>query len=64
MSFREVRKKRNLTQKEVAETLGTSRVTVARWECGINNPKLNTVRKLARLYDCTADELIEQEKSN
>ena len=65
MSFREARKKRNLTQKEVAEKLGTSRVTVARWECGINNPKLNTIRKLAKLYDCTTDELInKKEESN
>ena len=60
MSFKEARIKRNLTQKEVAETLGTSRVTVARWECGVNNPRLDTVRELAKLYDCTADELISQ----
>ena len=58
MSFKEARRKRNLTQKEVAERLGTSRVTVARWECGFNNPKLATVKKLAKLYDCTTDELI------
>ena len=58
MSFKEARKKRNLTQKEVAQKLGTSRVTVARWECGINNPKINTLKKLAELYGCTADELI------
>ncbi len=58
MSFREARKKRNLTQKQVAQRLGTSRVTVARWECGVNNPKLNTIRELAKLYQCTADELI------
>ena len=60
MSFREARRKRKLTQKEVAEKLGTSRVTVARWECGFNNPKLSTVRELAKLYNCTADELINQ----
>ena len=60
MSFKEARIKRNLTQKEVAETLGTSRVTVARWECGANNPRLDTVRELAKLYDCTTDELINQ----
>ena len=58
MGFREARKRRNLTQKEVAEKLGTSRVTVARWECGFTNPKLPTIRQLARLYECTTDELI------
>lgn len=60
MSFKEARKKRNLTQREVADILGTSRVTVARWECGVNNPKLKTVRELAKLYNCTTDELINQ----
>lgn len=64
MSFREARKKRHLTQKEVAEKLGTSRVTVARWECGVNNPKLNTIRKLAKLYNCTTDELISTQGEN
>lgn len=58
MSFREARRKRKLTQKQVAQKLGTTRVTVARWECGINNPKLDNIKKLARLYGCTTDELI------
>ena len=58
MNFKEAREQRNFTQREVARKLGTSRVTVARWECGVNNPKLDTVRKLAILYDCTTDELI------
>lgn len=60
MSFKEARIKRMLTQKDVAEILGTSRVTVARWECGVNNPRLDTVRELSRLYNCTTDELINQ----
>ena len=58
MSFREARRKCKLTQREVAQTLGTTRVTVARWECGVSNPKLGTIKKLAKLYQCTADELI------
>ena len=58
MSFRDIRKNCNLTQKEVAKKLGTTRVTVARWECGINNPRLNTIRKLSKLYGCTTDELL------
>jgi transcriptional regulator with XRE-family HTH domain len=60
MSFKEARIKRKLTQKEVAEILGTSRVTVARWEFGVNNPRLDIVRELSRLYNCTTDELINQ----
>lgn len=58
MSFREVRQKCNLTQKEVAEKLGTTRVSVARWEIGIANPRIETIKKLAKLYQCTIDELV------
>ena len=58
MSLKNERKRNKLTQKEVAEKLGTSRVTVSRWECGVINPKLKTIKKLAKLYNCTADELI------
>ena len=58
MGFRDVRKNCNLTQKEVAEKLGTTRVTVARWECGINSPRLKTIKKLSKLYGCSTDELL------
>ena len=58
MSIKEVRAKNKLTQKEVAQEIGTSRVTVSRWEHGIFNPKLSTIKKLAKFFHCTTDELI------
>ncbi len=58
MSLKDARKKNKLTQKEVAQKIGTSRVTVSRWECGVINPKLKNIKKLSKLYNCTADELI------
>ncbi len=58
MSLKDIRKKNKLTQEEVAQKLGTSRVTVSRWECGVINPKITTIKKLSKLYNCTADELI------
>ena len=61
MSLKNARKKNNLTQQEIAEKLGTSRVTVSRWECGTINPKLTTIKKLSKIYNCTTDELINEE---
>ena len=58
MEFKEIRRRRKLTQKEVAEKLGTTRVSVARWEIGIANPRIETIKKLAKLYQCTIDELV------
>ena len=58
MGFKEERLKSGLTQKMVAKTLGTSRVTISRWESGVNEPDLDTIRKLSRLYGCTTDDLL------
>lgn len=58
MGFKEERIKSGFTQSMVAKKLGTSRVTVSRWESGINDPDLDTVRELSRLYGCTTDDLL------
>lgn len=58
MGFKEERLKSGFTQKMVAMMLGTSRVTISRWESGVNEPDLDTIRKLSRLYGCTTDDLL------
>lgn len=58
MGFKEERLKSGLTQKMVAKVLGTSRVTISRWESGVNEPDLDTIRELSRLYGCTTDDLL------
>ena len=58
MGFKEERVRSGLTQNMVAKKLGTSRVTISRWESGINDPDLDTVRELSRLYWCTTDDLL------
>ena len=58
MGFKEERVRSGLTQNMVAKKLGTSRVTISRWESGINDPDLDTVRELSRLYGCTTDDLL------
>ncbi len=41
-----LRKKRNLTQEALAEQLGVSRQTVAKWEAGESAPDLDAAAKL------------------
>lgn len=55
-------KRRNvqLTQEEVAEKLGLDRSSVAKWETGVAMPRAGVLLELARLYDCTVEELIQQ----
>lgn len=53
-----LRKKRNLTQEALAEQLGVSRQTVAKWEAGESAPDLDAAARLSRAFDISLDDLI------
>lgn len=53
------RKKRGLSQEEVAGKLGVSRQTISKWELDETLPDIRQSKKLANLYGMTLDELIE-----
>lgn len=55
------RKKAGLTQAQVAEALGISDAAVNQWEKGKTFPKTEFLPKLAKLLDCTVDELLREE---
>jgi transcriptional regulator with XRE-family HTH domain len=46
--IKEARRRAGLTQKELAERLGTSQSVVARWESNARSPSLETVTKAVR----------------
>ncbi|HIU70230.1 MAG TPA: helix-turn-helix transcriptional regulator [Candidatus Enterosoma merdigallinarum] len=48
-TIKELRKKMLVSQQELGELLGTSRVTVARWETGVYSPSYPMKRKLRDL---------------
>ena len=53
------RKKRGLSQEEVAEKLGVSRQTISKWETNETVPDIYQSKKMARLYNIALDDLIE-----
>ena len=53
------RKKRGLSQEEVAERLGVSRQTISKWETDETLPDIRQSKKLASLYRLSLDELID-----
>lgn len=61
MSFLKAREKSGLSQAEVAEKLGVTGAAVCQWEKGKTYPKLPMLRKIAKIYGCTVDELVEEE---
>ena len=52
------RRKRGLTQRQLAEALGVSNRTVSKWECGDGLPELANILPLCALLGVTADELL------
>ena len=52
------RKKRGLSQEEVAEKLGVSRQTVSKWETDETVPDIRQAKKMAVLYNLPLDDLI------
>lgn len=64
MGFREAREKAGLTVLQAARQLETSRMTVYNWENGAYTPKAYKLPKIAKLYDCTIDELLLKNKSS
>lgn len=56
------RKKAGLTQQQVADELGISDSAVNQWEKGKSFPRTEFLPKLAKLYGCTVDELLNADK--
>jgi len=59
--LKHLRTKAGLTQKELAEKLAVTFQTVSKWENDDNEPDINTIKELAKLYGCSVDQLISEE---
>ena len=58
MYIREWRKKRGLTQEQLAEMANIHVNTLLRWEYGTREPKASELQKLAKILNCTEAELL------
>ena len=58
----ELRKKKNLTQKDLAEKLYVSDKTVSKWERGLSMPNVVLLIPIADILDVTVTELLRGEK--
>lgn len=60
----DIRKERNLTQKDVAEKLGVSINAVSKWERGISLMDISLLKPLSILLEVSITEIINGEKDN
>lgn len=64
MSFRKnleyLRKGKKLSQEDLGYKLGVSRQSVSKWESGAAYPETDKMLAMCKLFDCTLDELMNQ----
>ena len=57
-NIRKYRKQRNMTQEQLAETLGVTVGAVHKWESGQSVPELNMIVEIADFFDTSVDVLL------
>ena len=61
-NIRSVRKKKNLTQGQLAALIGVSQNAVHNWENGKRQPKLETLKKIAAALNISVIDLLDPEE--
>ena len=54
----ELRREKGLTQNDVANRLGICAKTVSKWETGCTKPQVDTIKKLAKIFGVSLDDLL------
>ena len=56
--LQELRKKRGLTQEELAEQLYVSRTAISKWESGRGYPSIDSLKAIAKYFSVSVDDLL------
>ena len=68
MSFREnllhLRSVHGMTQEQLAEQVGVSRQSVAKWESDKSYPEMDKLIYLCQIFDCSLDDLVQGDLTN
>lgn len=59
--IKKFRKELNITQQQLGDLLNISHDTISYWEKNKSKPDVEMLKKLCKVFDCTADELLEIE---
>lgn len=64
ISIKEARKRKQLTQAELADLMGVHQTNVVAWERGKWLPRAKKLQQLATVLDCTIDELLDSNSTD
>lgn len=59
ITIKEKREAAELTQAELAEKIGVDTSTVCLWESGKREPKFTSVMRMAKVFSCSPDQLVD-----
>lgn len=59
-----LRKKKNITQEELAEKIGVTRQTISKWELAETTPDINQAKMLSKVFGVSLDELTDNDINN
>ena len=62
--LKKYRETKNMYQKYIAELLGVEPGTVSKYESNQLEPKIETLKKYAEIFDITLDELLREDSNN
>lgn len=60
--LQELRKRKGLTQEELAVSLFVSRTAISKWESGRGYPNIDSLKAIAKFFSVTVDELLSSEE--
>ena len=60
--LKELRKKKGITQRELADLLYVSRTAVSKWESGRGYPSIESLRLIAKTFSVTVDSLLSSDE--
>lgn len=58
-NIKNMRKKLDITQEELAEKINVTRQAVSNWENGKTEPDIETLTRIAQIFDISIDELVD-----
>lgn len=62
--IKEIRQRKGLTQKQLGDLCGMADSAIRRYENGKQNPKIETLQKIAAALECNLDELLNDEDNS
>ncbi len=62
--IKELRKKNNLTQKDLADKYGVTYQAVSKWENGINIPEISLIREMSKDFNVSVEDILDGEENS